>query len=297
MSSIKSVNEEYNYILNDLMFLEIKKGEKPFDFLNKSLAVPIYNETISKDDEERSIGIKITDAFVGIGLFLYTNDIKIYRDFINTIIKNIGLEKLIESSLTNNSIVNYIVLMGYLKNWDSIEFDSKDKESLIENLTIAERYILENYEIKEKTEIIEQYKNHINELYEITKSGKYLYYLGKTYEAEKDYLRARLIYKKGIDEIDRENIDEEIKNALVSSYNDIYEISEMDRIAYLLSYQKYDEALPLIDKLSESKNKTKLKLHALYSLEDMEGVKIELDRYEKEHGYDEELAAFRDAIK
>lgn len=297
MSSIKSVNEEYNNILKELMFIEIKNGEKPFDFLRQSLAIPVYNETISKDKENKSIGIKVTDAVIGLGIFLYTNNISIYKNFLNEMISKFGLKDLIESSITSKSILNYIYLCGYLNNIEDISNEINDKMNILEHISIAERYILENYDIKEKSQILDDYKRHINELYEFTNSGKYLFYLGKTYEAENDYLRARLIYKKGIDEIDRENIDEDVKNALVSSYNDIYEISEMERISYLLSYNKYDEALSLIDKLSESKNKTKLKLHALYSLEDIEGVKLELDRYEKEHGYDEELAAFRDAIK
>lgn len=296
MSSIKSINNEYNSIVKDLMFIEINKDEKPFEFINKSIAVPIYNETISKNNSMKTIGIKLVDAFIGIGIFLYNNELNIYKEFINTMLGKISLKDIIQSSITNNSILNYIILTGYVNNIEYINHTVEDKLELLDSLTISERYMLENYDIKEKNNVINNYKAQINELYELTESGKYLYYLGKAYEAENDFLRARLIYKKGIDEIDRENIDEDIKDALVNSYNEIYEISEMDRISYLLSYNKYNEALELINKLSESKNKTKLKLHALYCLNDMENVLLELDRYEKEHGYDEELAAFRDAI-
>ena len=110
-------------------------------------------------------------------------------------------------------------------------------------------------------------------------------------------MRARLLYTKGLEESNKNSDDwEEEKEAIDNAYKTIFDKSEMERAAYLLSYNKYEEAIEIIDKLPESIDRTKLKINALYNMGENEQIIKEIDRFEEIYGIDMELEEIKKLI-
>lgn len=298
MNTIKQIKDEYKKFFEEIVFIELRTSDEAFSFIDKNTVVPVYIPTLKKDKESQSIDISMSDVVFGIGLLSYEkttqrvlefleNYLKTSKDFINHIEYKKGI----------NPLANYFYLNGLNKMLKEID---ADEEIICENLrllSINERFILENYEVENVDEILIEYRKHLTYLYEKTKDGKYIYYLGKSYEADGDTLRARLLYTKGLEESNK-NVDdwEEVKDAIDNAFKTIFDKSEMERAAYLLSYNKYEEAVEIIDKLPESIDRTKLKINALYNMGENEQIIKEIDRFEQIYGIDTELEEIKKLI-
>ena len=240
----------------------------------------------------------MSDVVFGIGLLSYEKTTKSLLEFLESCLKKSkSFINHIEYKKEIDPLANYFYLNGLNKMLHEID---ADEEIICENLrllSISERFILENYEIENADEILKEYRKHLSYLYEKTKDGKYIYYLGKSYEADGDTLRARLLYTKGLEESNKNSDDwEEVKEALDNAYKTIFDKSEMERAAYLLSYNKYEEAIEIIDKLPESIDRTKLKINALYNMGENEQIIKEINRFEEIYGIDMELEEIKKLI-
>lgn len=298
MNTTNRIRGEFKKIYNDIAFIELRQNDNAFSFLDKNIVVPIYIPSIQKNKENESISIKLSDVIFGIGLISYDKNVESLKEFLERTLNNSkDVINQIEQKKDIDPIAHYVYLKGLYKAVKEIEVDEETGIEVLKLLSIHERFILENYEFDDANEIINEYREHLSNIYEKTKDGKYIYYLAKSYEAEGDTLRARLLYTKGLEESNKTSNDwEEVKEALDIAYKAIFEKSEMERAAYLLSYNKYEEAIEIIDKLPESKERTKLKINALYNMGENEQILNEINRYEQEHGVDDELEAIKEII-
>ncbi len=298
MNTIKQIKDEYKKFFEEIVFIELRTNDEAFDFIDKNTVVPVYIPTVVKDKESQSINISMSDVVFGIGLLSYEKTTKSLLEFLESCLKKSkNFINHIEYKKEIDPLANYFYLNGLNKMLHEID---ADEEIICENLrllSISERFILENYEIENVDEILKEYRKHLSYLYEKNKDGKYIYYLGKSYEADGDTLRARLLYTKGLEESNKNSDDwEEVKDAIDNAYKTIFDKSEMERAAYLLSYNKYEEAIEIIDKLPESIDRTKLKINALYNMGENEQIIKEIDRFEEIYGIDMELEEIKKLI-
>ena len=298
MNTIKQIKDEYKKFFEEIVFIELRTNDEAFDFIDKNTVVPVYIQTVVKDKESQSINISMSDVAFGIGLLSYEKTTKSLLEFLESCLKKSkNFINHIEYKKEIDPLANYFYLNGLNKMLHEID---SDEEIICENLrllSISERFILENYEIENVDEILKEYRKHLSYLYEKNKDGKYTYYLGKSYEANGDTLRARLLYTKGLEESNKNSDDwEEVKDVIDNAYKTIFDKSGMERAAYLLSYNKYEEAIEIIDKLPESIDRTKLKINALYNMGENEQIIKEIDRFEEIYGIDMELEEIKKLI-
>ncbi|MCI6610667.1 MAG: hypothetical protein MSH08_08000 [Ezakiella sp.] len=244
MNSKKSIKQEQNKIVKNMLFIKVDITKNPFNYLEEEIYVPIISEEIKKDFDNMAIAIEVADTIIASGVLISVlKDKEIYIEYIKKSIKELDdIDKNLLMKKLNNKFVGLFYTEGLYNNRKIIGLTEEDTAKILDKLTYYERYILENYKLEETEELIKNYQIHLSAAYNITSNGKYMYYLGKTYEYQNQFLKAMLIYKKALNEsCVKVSQYEEIRKALEESIDYIYEQSEKEKLDYMKSMNWIDD--------------------------------------------------------
>lgn len=238
MNLKKSIKQEQNKIVKDMLFIKADITKNPFNYLKEEIYVPIISEEIKKDYDNMAIAFEVADTIIASGVLINVlQDKDMYIEYIKKSIKELDdIDKNLLAKKLNCEFVGLFYTEGLYNNRQKIGFGEEDIVKILDRLTYYERYVLENHELEEMEELLRNYQIHLSTAYTITSNGKYMYYLGKTYEYQNQFLKARLIYTKALNESSVKVPQyEEIRKALEEAIDIIYEQSEKERLDYMKS--------------------------------------------------------------
>ena len=309
------IDEIYIKERENLIFFELRAQDGAFNFIDEDVYVPLVVDNIKKYNDERKLEISLTDIFEGIAFYLY--DIKsdssiMEKLFIKIIENEPNIIKSINIKNIENVLAKYYSLSSALKliekNEDEILCEDENKKEMINDLlerkvsiiinmlnSIDQLRLGEEKELALGNELLYNLEEILSIL--IDKRPKAINYrlLAELYIKENQYLKARLILNKSLEDDRIENETEQIE-FLRELSQDIYEPSEYQKIDYLISQYKYEEAMTETLKLTETKNRIRRIAAILYDSGQKIKLLDEFEKYLEKFPNDEEVIKWKDDL-
>ncbi len=309
------IDEIYIKERENLIFFELRAQDGAFNFIDEDVYVPLVVDNIKKYNDERKLEISLTDIFEGIAFYLY--DIKsdssiMEKLFIKIIENEPNIIKSINIKNIENVLAKYYSLSSALKliekNEDEILCEDENKKEMINDLlerkvsiiinilnSIDQLRLGEEKELALGNELLYNLEEILSTL--IDKRPKAINYrlLAELYIKENQYLKARLILNKSLEDVRIENETEQIE-FLRELSQDIYEPSEYQKIDYLISQYKYEEAMTETLKLTETKNRIRRIAAILYDSDQKIKLLDEFEKYLEKFPNDEEVIKWKDDL-
>ncbi|MDY3946908.1 MAG: hypothetical protein SOZ40_02735 [Ezakiella sp.] len=309
------IDEIYIKERENLIFFELRAQDGAFNFIDEDVYVPLVVDNIKKYNDERKLEISLTDIFEGIAFYLYDikSDSSIMEELFIKIIENEpNIIKSINIKNIENVLAKYYSLSSALKliekNEDEILCEDENKKEMINDLlerkvsiiinmlnSIDQLRLGEEKELALGNELLYNLEEILSIL--IDKRPKAINYrlLAELYIKENQYLKARLILNKSLEDDRIENETEQIE-FLRELSQDIYEPSEYQKIDYLISQYKYEEAMTETLKLTETKNRIRRIAAILYDSNQKIKLLDELEKYLEKFPNDEEVIKWKDDL-
>ncbi|MDD7762302.1 MAG: hypothetical protein PT956_06615 [Firmicutes bacterium] len=309
------IDEIYIKERENLIFFELRAQDGAFNFIDEDVYVPLVVDNIKKYNDERKLEISLTDIFEGIAFYLYdikSNSSIMEELFIKIIENEPNIIKSINIKNIENVLAKYYSLSSALKliekNEDEILCEDENKKEMINDLLERKVSIIinmlnridqlrlgEEKELALGNELLYNLEEILSTL--IDKRPKAINYrlLAELYIKENQYLKARLILNKSLEDNRIENETEQIE-FLRELSQDIYEPSEYQKIDYLISQYKYEEAMTETLKLTETKNRIRRIAAILYDSDQKIKLLDEFDKYLEKFPNDEEVIKWKDDL-
>lgn len=309
------IDEIYIKERENLIFFELRAQDGAFNFIDEDVYVPLVVDNIKKYNDERKLEISLTDIFEGIAFYLYDikSDSSIMEELFIKIIENEpNIIKSINIKNIENVLAKYYSLSSALKliekNEDEILCEDENKKEMINDLlerkvsiiinmlnSIDQLRLGEEKELALGNELLYNLEEILSIL--IDKRPKAINYrlLAELYIKENQYLKARLILNKSLEDNRIENETEQIE-FLRELSQDIYEPSEYQKIDYLISQYKYEEAMTETLKLTETKNRIRRIAAILYDSGQKIKLLDEFEKYLEKFPNDEEVIKWKDDL-
>lgn len=309
------IDEIYIKERENLIFFELRAQDGAFNFIDEDVYVPLVVDNIKKYNDERKLEISLTDIFEGIAFYLYDikSDSSIMEELFIKIIENEpNIIKSINIKNIENVLAKYYSLSSALKliekNEDEILCEDENKKEMINDLLERKVSIIinmlnridqlrlgEEKELALGNELLYNLEEILSIL--IDKRPKAINYrlLAELYIKENQYLKARLILNKSLEDDRIENETEQIE-FLRELSQDIYEPSEYQKIDYLISQYKYEEAMTETLKLTETKNRIRRIAAILYDSDQKIKLLDEFEKYLEKFPNDEEVIKWKDDL-
>lgn len=309
------IDEIYIKERENLIFFELKAQDGAFNFIDEDVYVPLVVDNIKKYNDERKLEISLTDIFEGIAFYLYdikSNSSIMEELFIKIIENEPNIIKSINIKNIENVLAKYYSLSSALKliekNEDEILCEDENKKEMINDLLERKVSIIinmlnridqlrlgEEKELALGNELLYNLEEILSTL--IDKRPKAINYrlLAELYIKENQYLKARLILNKSLEDNRIENETEQIE-FLRELSQDIYEPSEYQKIDYLISQYKYEEAMTETLKLTETKNRIRRIAAILYDSDQKIKLLDEFEKYLEKFPNDEEVIKWKDDL-
>ncbi|MCI5674635.1 MAG: hypothetical protein MR314_00485 [Ezakiella sp.] len=309
------IDEIYIKERENLIFFELRAQDGAFNFIDEDVYVPLVVDNIKKYNDERKLEISLTDIFEGIAFYLYdikSNSSIMEELFIKIIENEPNIIKSINIKNIENVLAKYYSLSSALKliekNEDEILCEDENKKEMINDLLERKVSIIinmlnridqlrlgEEKELALGNELLYNLEEILSTL--IDKRPKAINYrlLAELYIKENQYLKARLILNKSLEDNRIENETEQIE-FLRELSQDIYEPSEYQKIDYLISQYKYEEAMTETLKLTETKNRIRRIAAILYDSGQKIKLLDEFEKYLEKFPNDEEVIKWKDDL-